>query len=146
VLILVVLRLCSLAPSITTPLYMITVFQALRGRGFLSQGESNFRRLTYQEDKRCMLVLMKLAADFSRGCAGKRIGFSLFATHPTLAFANGSMPVIPPVIRAAANRFIHCCYILCLAISCRVENGLFSVHIGVGLCRIVDMNVGEFTF
>jgi len=24
--------------------------------------------------------------------------------------------------------------------------GSFSVHIGVGLCRIVDMNVGEFTF
>jgi hypothetical protein len=70
----------------------------------------------------------------------------LFATHPTLAFANNSMPVIPPVIRAAANLFIHCCYILCLAISRRVENGLFSVHIGVGLCRIVDMSVGEFTF
>ena len=89
---------------------------------------------------------MKLGADFSRECAGRRIGHLLFVTHPTLVFANGSMPVIPPVVRAAANLFIHCCYILCLAISRRVENGLFSVHIGVGLCRIVDMSVGEFTF
>ncbi len=29
-----------------------------------------------------MLVPAKLAADFSRECAGKRIGHSLFATHP----------------------------------------------------------------
>jgi hypothetical protein len=93
-----------------------------------------------------MLVLTKAGSDFSRRRAGKRIGRLLLATHPTLAFANGSMPVIPPVIRCGANLFIHCCYILCLAISCGVENGLLSVHIGVGLCRIVDMNVGEFTF
>jgi len=37
-----------------------------------------------------MLVFMKLAADFSRGCAGQRIGHLLFTTHPTImASANG---------------------------------------------------------
>jgi hypothetical protein len=30
-----------------------------------------------------MLVSLRLSADFSRGCAGKRIGHLLFATHPT---------------------------------------------------------------
>ncbi len=29
-----------------------------------------------------MLVSTKSEPDFSRGCAGKRIGLSLFATHP----------------------------------------------------------------
>jgi hypothetical protein len=29
-----------------------------------------------------MLVFVKLGADFSRGCAGKRIIHLLFATHP----------------------------------------------------------------
>ena len=37
---------------------------------------------TYQEDKRCMLARLKSSADFLRGCAGKRIGHLLFATHP----------------------------------------------------------------
>jgi hypothetical protein len=31
--------------------------------------------------KRYMLISEKLAADFSRGCAGQRIGHLLFATH-----------------------------------------------------------------
>ena len=91
-----------------------------------------------------MLVLVKPERIFRRGVQVR--GSATHFSRPTLAFANGSMPAIPPVIRAAANLFIHCCYILCLAISRRVENGLFSVHIGVGLCRIVDMSVGEFTF
>ena len=29
-----------------------------------------------------MLVLVKLGADFSRGCADRGIGYVLFATHP----------------------------------------------------------------
>ena len=64
-----------------------------------------------------MLVSPKPEPDFSRGCAGKRIGHSLFATHPTLAFANGYMPVSPLGILAAANLFIHCPKILWLVIS-----------------------------
>ena len=36
----------------------------------------------YCEIKRCMLASLRLAADFSRGCAGRRIGNLLFATHP----------------------------------------------------------------
>jgi hypothetical protein len=36
---------------------------------------------------------------------------------PTLAFANGSLPVSSPGILAAANLFIHCPKILWLAIS-----------------------------
>jgi hypothetical protein len=31
-----------------------------------------------------MLAFLKLVADFSRGCAGRRIGHLLFATHPHL--------------------------------------------------------------
>jgi hypothetical protein len=38
-----------------------------------------------------MLAFMKLSADFSRECAGRRIGHSLFATNPT-----------------AASQFAHC--------------------------------------
>jgi hypothetical protein len=30
-----------------------------------------------------MLVFMKLASDFSRGCAGERVGYVLFVTDPT---------------------------------------------------------------
>jgi hypothetical protein len=37
-----------------------------------------------------MLVFLKLGADFSRGCAGGRIGHSHFATHPAPRFANRS--------------------------------------------------------
>src|SRR5215216_7503179 len=40
------------------------------------------------EAKRCMLVSLKLGADFSRRRAGKRIGHLLFVTHPHLPFAN----------------------------------------------------------
>jgi hypothetical protein len=39
-----------------------------------------------------MLAFLRLVADFSRGCAGKRIGQLLFATHPALAFANAQWP------------------------------------------------------
>src|SRR5215203_4918683 len=42
----------------------------------------------YCEIKRCMLVSLKSAADFSRGCAGKRIGYALFVTGSTTRFAN----------------------------------------------------------
>jgi hypothetical protein len=37
---------------------------------------------TSAEHKRCMLEFVKTAAHFSVGCAGKRIGLSLFATLP----------------------------------------------------------------
>jgi len=43
---------------------------------------AHHRTPTLSEDKRCMLVPAKLVADFSGGCAGKRIAHSLFATHP----------------------------------------------------------------
>jgi len=35
-----------------------------------------------------MLVLLRSVADFSRGCAGKRIGDLLFATHPLLSWSS----------------------------------------------------------
>ncbi len=48
----------------------------------MRRGEPNSRRFTYYESKRCMLASVNLGADFSVGCAGKRIGYSLSATHP----------------------------------------------------------------
>jgi hypothetical protein len=48
----------------------------------MRRGEPNSRRFTYYESKRCMRTSVNLDADFSRGCAGKRIGQLLFVTHP----------------------------------------------------------------
>jgi hypothetical protein len=45
-------------------------------------GYAAFLEDLHQEDKRCMLVSVKLEPDFSRGCAGRRMGHLLFATHP----------------------------------------------------------------
>jgi hypothetical protein len=93
-----------------------------------------------------MLVAAKPGADFSVGCAGKRIGHLLFATHPILAFANGSMPVSPMGRFSAQRNFVHCSDNLCLAISHVPENGIFSARVGVGLCRMLDMDFVEYYF
>jgi hypothetical protein len=47
-----------------------------------------------------------------------------------------------PVILAAANLF-HCSNMLCLAISRGADNKLFSARLGVGICRMLDMNFLE---
>src|SRR5215217_15554 len=64
-------RFCSIAPSVTTPLYSTDVSQALReallGRYCLGRGEPNFQTSTYKKDEQCMLVSMKQKADFSLG-------------------------------------------------------------------------------
>jgi hypothetical protein len=61
-----------------------------------------------------MLAFTKPAADFSMGCAGKRIGHSLFATYPTrLAIHEwlyASMPC--PVILVAAKRYSPLLYLV----------------------------------
>jgi hypothetical protein len=93
-----------------------------------------------------MLASIEPEGDFSRECAGRRIGHSLFATHPTLAFASGSMPVSPPVILATANLFIHRSNILWPAMSHGPENRPSSDSMGPGLCRLLDMDFGEFFF
>src|SRR5215207_3733383 len=55
----------------------------------LSKEGPNPRRFTYLGDKRCMLVSSKMAADFSRWCADKKICQSLSRPAPTaLAFVN----------------------------------------------------------
>jgi hypothetical protein len=41
---------------------------------------------------------------------------------------------------------MRCSNILCLAISRRVENRPLAVRRRVGLCRMVNMDFGEFTF
>ena len=43
----------------------------------------NLNHFAHDRDKRCMLAFLKPVADFSRGCAGERVGYLLFATHPT---------------------------------------------------------------
>src|SRR3712207_9135076 len=49
---------------------------------YLAQRESIYRDITYQEDKRCMLVPTIPGPDFWAGRVGRRIGSLLFATHP----------------------------------------------------------------
>src|SRR5215212_158451 len=59
---------------------------------FLSRVEPSSRRLTCQRDKRCMLVSMKLGADFSRGCAHPAMQPPISATHPPLLDSRISSP------------------------------------------------------
>jgi hypothetical protein len=47
--------------------------------------KAKFAEFTHQEDKRCMLAFLKMVADFSRGRAGKRIGYLLLKTRPHYA-------------------------------------------------------------
>ena len=53
-----------------------------RFRGFSDSFKAKFAGFTYQEDKRCMLVSLKLVADFSRGCARPPMQPPIPATHP----------------------------------------------------------------
>jgi hypothetical protein len=60
---------------------------------FLDQEKSIYRKSTYQEGARCMLVFTNPTADFSAGCALPIIARSFLVTHPiTLPFANGTVP------------------------------------------------------
>src|SRR5215213_11957381 len=63
-----------------------------------------------------MLISLKLDADFSRGCAGSKIGNSLFATHPR--------PSIRELLWEIRSSWL----------------------IGLGLCTIADMDFREYTF
>jgi hypothetical protein len=65
----------------------------------------NVRKHPYQAGKRCMLVSAEPEADFSVGCASRRIGRYLSRPTPTLAFANGSMPAPCRLTLAAANLY-----------------------------------------
>src|SRR5919112_3322800 len=81
---------CSLAPSVTIPLYTTTVCRASRQtsrRSFCERSSAEPQAIyLLRGAKRCMLVTVKLGADFSRGCAPERFGQLLFATGPTLRF------------------------------------------------------------
>jgi hypothetical protein len=77
--------------------------------------------------------ISKIGRGFFSGVRLEKSATLFSLPSPTLAFANGSTSALCLAILAAANLFIHCCHILCLAISRRAENGLFSVHIGGGL-------------
>ena len=44
--------------------------------------KAKFVERHHSEGKRCMLASLKSGADFSKGCAGRRIGHLIFATHP----------------------------------------------------------------
>ena len=47
-----------------------------------SQSEPTLPRFVHRRNKRCMLVSLKLGADFSRGCALPVIAQPFLATHP----------------------------------------------------------------
>src|SRR5919112_254022 len=77
-------RLCSLALSVTTPLYSTTVSKALRQplqESFSAPGWANFPKIRHQGGKRCMLASTKPTAHFSRGCRLRVIAHSFLAPH-----------------------------------------------------------------
>ena len=49
----------------------------------------------------------KPGADFSRGMQVRESAYNFSRPTPTLAFANGSMPISPQVILATASLCIH---------------------------------------
>jgi hypothetical protein len=59
---------------------------------FLSRREPERRRFTYCETKRCMLVSVKLGADFSRWCALSAMQPPISTTHPHLTNAEEPEP------------------------------------------------------
>jgi hypothetical protein len=83
---------------------------------------------------------------FFGGVRRWRISHLLFVTHPTLAFANGSMPALCLWGFAPQRIFIHCCYILCLVTSAGLGNKPSSAHTGVRVYRILDIDFREFIF
>jgi hypothetical protein len=90
-----------------------------------------------------MLASLKLAADFSRWCAGRRIGHPLFATHPTtLPFANGSMPALCRSIFATVDK-MHGSKILCLLEDCGTQSGPYFTCTGAEVCNVLNQNFRE---
>src|SRR5215207_10745372 len=78
-------RPCSLVPYVTTPLYSTTASQALRQtlRGpFSEAGRARPSKTHPLMSKRCMLALLEMVADFSRGCALPMIARTFLLTHP----------------------------------------------------------------
>jgi hypothetical protein len=104
--------------------------------GFLCQREPNSRRIISYEDKRYMLVFLKLAADSSRGCALSVISPAYLLTHPTLPFVDRFMPVLSPYDQASASQRGECLFTA--PISCAWQqapgwrNRPSSAPIGVG--------------
>src|SRR5215211_7669896 len=77
---------CSLAPSVTTPLYSTAISRALRQPLRLSFSKPERAKFSQdspgKERSDVCLHPRKPGADFSRGCASKRISHLLFATLP----------------------------------------------------------------
>jgi hypothetical protein len=94
-----------------------------------------------------MLASAKLGPDFSRGCARKRIGDSLFATLPHRPAIRKwfCATTVPSDSHRGESLFTA-------PISCIWEQATgratrpFSARIGVGICRIVDLKFRELLF
>jgi len=93
-----------------------------------------------------MLVFVELDADFSRGCAIRKIGIHFSRPTPTMLFADGSMSAQRVRWFAEQRMTIRCSNISCLARSRRVENRPLSPGIGVGLCRMLHLDFAKFPF
>lgn len=66
--------------------------------------------------ERCMLEAVKAGADFSRGCAGGRIGLLLFATHPYHSGIREWLHASSRLQGFSPQRvFVHCFSTLCRA-------------------------------
>src|SRR5215217_5532875 len=87
------LRPCSLAPSVTTPLYSTTVCQTLRRtlRGSFSTSAVRSSQNSFTEGISDVCLYPRPGADFSRGCAHPPLRPPVSATPPysDSQFANG---------------------------------------------------------
>jgi hypothetical protein len=92
--------------------YSTTVPKALRQTLRVSSSErrTDVPKFTLYCNKRCMLVSLKLAADFSRGCTLQRIGRSFLATRPTASrCATCSVPALQQVEHGSLHPSLIVC-------------------------------------
>jgi hypothetical protein len=90
--------------------------------------------------------ISEIGRGFFEGVCDSEDWYPLLKTLPTLPFADGSMSVQRVRWFSKQRITMRCFNILCLAISRRVENRPLAVRRRVGLCRMVNMDFGEFTF
>jgi hypothetical protein len=72
--------------------------------------KAKFVEFFYHEDKRCMLVSLKMDADFSRGCVLSVVRPAFFLTHPTLPFVDRFMPVLSLSKQVSASHRSECLF------------------------------------
>jgi hypothetical protein len=92
-----------------------------------------------------MLALTKLDADFSRECAGQRIGHLLFATHPRPAIREW---LYASIVSDHSHRSESLFTALALVPWQEVQSSEIDLFclLSLGLCRIVDREFRELLY